>query len=265
MLSKIANKIEHILIANWFNPILTFWFNFRFLDFRQALKFPFFIYGHPRIQGGGKIIIEGPIKKGMITINKVYKWAPSNMTSQTMFLNSGIIKVLGKGHIGTGTKIAVHPNAKLEIGQDFQIQDEVNIGCMNSISLGNYISITHRCQIFDSNYHFLLNVNTGVIQDYKSSIEISDMCWIGNSSTINGSVKLPLCTTVCSHSLVNKSTNEIPPFSIIGGVPAHIIKTGFRRIYDSNIEEDIIKYFAENNGDSYRYDNNCDLRTTNLL
>jgi len=81
---------------------------------------------------------------------------------------------------------------------------------------------------------------------------IEDYCWIGNTSTINGNVTLPVGTIVGSNSLVNKSFKDIEPFSIIAGIPAKLIKTGFRRIFNTTTELELISFFKEHPHETYK-------------
>ena len=58
--------------------------------------------------------------------------------------------------------------------------------------------------------------------DAQSEIafEIGNDCWIGNSVTIIGGVKIGDGAVILSHAVVTK---DIPPYAIAGGVPAKII------------------------------------------
>lgn len=92
--------------------------------------------------------------------------------------------------------------------------------------------------------------------DRTQPIEIGKCCWIGNSSTITGGARIPDNTIVGSHSLVNHSTNNVPSESIIGGVPAKLIRTGYRRIYNLDIHSMVSRHFNEGNTDPYKMPEN---------
>lgn len=224
-------RIEMILASHWFNPFATFWLNFRSLQIKQAIRFPIAVYGRPKFYClSGNIILKGKIKFGMLKFNTSKPGRPSFQNLQSELCNLGTI-VCQSGYIGCGNKIFVGNAAKLEIGDDIGITDMVNIGCLNHILIGNRVSITQRCQIMDSNYHLIADFRNGVVQNDTRPVQIGNGCWIGNSSTVNGGSNLPNFTIVASNSLVNKSSYEIPENSIIGGIPAKLIATGYRRIY----------------------------------
>lgn len=244
IISKICSRIEKCISKRRINPFLTLWLNFRCLPLPQAIKLPIFVYGRPILYNTScNIIIEAPIKMGMIKFNYQRIWGPSIMNQQSEFNCSGKIIFKGKGYFGTGTKICVTPNAILEFGDQFKVADLVNIGCYNSIKIGAKCRIAHRCQLFDTNYHYLVDLDNRTIKRKTRSIVIGASCWICNSSTISPGTVLPDFTIVGSDSVVNKNYSNIPKYSLIAGIPAKLIHTGLIRIENSDYENQIDKYF----------------------
>lgn len=158
------SNIETFWSSNWFNPFVCLWLNFRCLPLKQALRLPIFVYGRPRIYGlSGNIFIKGKVNVGMIKFNVNRPGAPSLQSVQSELVNHGTIVFHGYGEIGTGNKLYVGKGALLEIGNNFKITDFVNIGCLKNIFIGEQSWIVHRCQIFDSNYHFIANFEKRII------------------------------------------------------------------------------------------------------
>ena len=56
----------------------------------------------------------------------------------------------------------------------------------------------------------------------RSFITIEDDCWIGAGSTILAGVTVAHDSVVAAGSVVTK---DVPPLSIVGGVPAEVIRT----------------------------------------
>lgn len=84
--------LERILFSNWFNPLATFWLNFRSLSIFQAIKFPIWVYGRPRFYNlSGRIIIKGKVKCGMIKFNQVRPGSPNLQSVQSELMNQGTI------------------------------------------------------------------------------------------------------------------------------------------------------------------------------
>ena len=242
-----VSYIERVIFSNWFNPFATFWLNLRSFPIAQAVKFPVWCYGRPRFYGlSGSMIVDGRVWSGMIRFNQVKYAAPSNMSVQSEILNQGQIIFRGQGLIGTGNKIVVGRSAVLDIGKNFKITDMCNVGCFQKILIGEQSRIVHRCQVFDSNYHFVANFERRIVPKSIRPIHIGKGCWICNSSTITGGAILPDYTIVASNSLVGKDFSDIPESSMIGGIPAKFIATGFRKVESTMIEYDIIRYYREN-------------------
>ena len=91
----------------------------------------------------------------------------------------------------------------------------------------------------------MANFSIGIIPKWVKPIIIGKGCWICNTSTISGGTILPDFTIVASNSLVGKDMSAIPESSMIGGVPAKLIATGFRRVENRKIEEMIWQYYRE--------------------
>ena len=122
----------------------------------------------------------------------------------------------------------------------------VNITASTKITIGKYTRIVHRCQVLDTNYHYVVNLTKRIVPRMSRPIEIGDYCWICNSTTITGGAIIPEKTIVASNSLVNKDFSNVPPTSIIGGIPAKLIGSGFRRIESLNFQRCISDYFRNN-------------------
>lgn len=238
---------ERTLSTNWFNPILTIYLNFRSFPIKQAIHLPLFVYGHPRIYGlSGEMIIEGKIKTGMIKFNHVKRGAPNNMSVQSEIYNNGIIKFQGNGYIGTGCKINIGHNGTLFIGKDFKIADMCNIGVFSYLCIGEYTRIAHRCQILDANYHYVANFNKRIIPKWHSPIIIGKGVWVCNSTTITGGSIIPDYCIIASNSLVSKDFSSASESSLIGGIPAKLIASNFRRVENPQKERIISKFYKEN-------------------
>lgn len=252
-------RLERIIASNWFNPFATLWLNFRSLPFKQAVKIPIFVYGRPifRCLSGG-IIVEGQIKPGLIKVNKVDTWSPGRGSMQTEVINHGQIVFKGQANIRTGNLIMVYSGAELIFGNGVVMQDETMISCVSKISIGNNVSFAHRVQIMDSNFHYVANFKKRIISDHTRPIKIGDDSWIGNSCTISPGATLPDNTIVASNSLVNRSTNSIPENSVIGGIPAKVIGTDCRRVFNKGLANELRKYF-ENNSEPYIMDDSLDM------
>lgn len=238
--------IESAPYKNWFNPLITFYINFRSFPLRQAIKFPLFAYGWPRIFSlYGDMECIGTCKTGMIKLNRTIDGAPSHTGTATEINNWGKILFHGPCKIHTANKINVYSTGTLNLGSDTMIMHHCNITAHKSVSIGDKSWITHRCQVIDSNFHFIADFEKGSVKKYSQPISIGNSCWICNSTTIAAGSTIPDFTIVASNSLVNRDMSNIPPESLIGGIPAKFLRSGLRRIYSKSFEKEIWKYFSE--------------------
>lgn len=244
--------LETLFFGNWINPFYTVWLNLRSFPLLQAIRFPILVYGHPRLYClSGDMRIEGPVSFGMIKFNQTRAGAPSLMSVQSELNNRGHIIFHGKGCIGTGTRIVVAPGKTFEIGKSFIIADFCNIGIFNRVSIGDKFRFAHRCQLFDSNYHYVANFRKRVVPQYIKPIKIGNGCWICNSTTITAGAVIPDYTIVASNSLVGKNYSDLPADSLIGGIPAKLITNGVRRIMNPEIERIVGGFYKENSDEIF--------------
>lgn len=125
--------------------------------------------------------------------------------------------------------------------------------------IGNYCSIAGDVTFHLSPNHHLNRISTfpfGGDADNslsKGDIVVDDDVWIGHHATILTGVHIGQGAVIAAGALVNK---DVPPYAIVGGVPAKIIKYRFNeplikklmRIDFSKIDDE----FVERNKDLFR-------------
>ena len=235
---------ERIWFKNWFNPLLTLYLNFRSFSLRQAVKLPVFVYGWPKLFSlYGSMECSGRCSMGMVKINQTNTGCPSAPGTSTAINNWG--KIIFHGHvlIYTGCKICLSMEGVLEMGEGSKIMPCCNVTAHEYVKIGEQSRIAHRSQILDSNYHYVANFIKKKIPLYHRPIIIGDYCWVCNSSTVAAGAVIPDKTIVASNSLVNRDMSDIPEESIIGGIPAKLISTGFRKVESNKLQKDLSGYF----------------------
>lgn len=121
---------------------------------------------------------------------------------------------------------------------------ELNVNSSNNISklyIGNFCSIASDVLFLLNSEHPLNHISTypfkvKVLSESseslsKGDIVIDDDVWIGCNSTIMSGVHVGQGAVIAAGSVVTK---DVPPYAIVGGVPAKVIKYRF--------SNDIIKY-----------------------
>lgn len=114
---------------------------------------------------------------------------------------------------------------------------ELNVISFNNrlhLYIGNYVSIAQKVTFLLDVEHNLTTVSTfpfnnkiinGTNEAYgKGDIVIDDDVWIGYGATILSGVHVGQGAVIASGAVVTK---DVPPYAIVGGVPAKILKYRF--------------------------------------
>ena len=162
---------------------------------------------------------------------------------------------LGKTvQIGDYVEINALSKHGISIGNNVSILDNTIIECTGSIrnlgeslTIGNNVGIAQNCfiqvrgeviigdnvifgpgvSLFSEN-HIFSNIDKTINQqgEIRIGVNIKSGVWIGSNSTILDGVKIGENSIIASGSVVNKN---VPPFSIVGGVPAKLIKSRIKK------------------------------------
>ena len=117
----------------------------------------------------------------------------------------------------------------------------VSFADIHKIIIGNYVSIAQNVQFILDAEHYTQNISTYPFKVKlletekeeafgKGDIIVEDDVWIGYGATIMSGVHIGQGAVVAAGAVVSK---DVPPYAIVGGVPAKIIKYRF--------SEDVIK------------------------
>lgn len=237
---RLFKFIKNLLKLNIWSTI---YLNFKMFDFKIAVKLPIYVYGKTDFRDlSGKIIIDAPIKRGMIVIGK--KRYIINSVPVSTFTIRGTIIFKGEVSLGCGHYIFVSQNATLTIGTEGTLLGAYcKLICFESITIGNRVRMAWEAQLIDSNFHYFEGENTAPL---TKPIVLNDNLWIGNRVTIMRGTVLPSNTTVASNSLLNKDYTEYGENILLGGMPAKLLKKNIKRIFDEKIEAELDKKYKYN-------------------
>lgn len=147
----------------------------------------------------------------------------------------------GANNISLGDRVSVGFNCVFEtyssylnqefkplvtIGNDSHIGDDSHITCINRIIIGNNVLMGRKIFITDNAHgasiRDLLDVQPIIRPLYsKGDVVIEDNVWIGEMVCIMPGVTIGHGSIVGANAVVTK---DMPPYSIIGGNPARVIK-----------------------------------------
>lgn len=160
--------------------------------------------------------------------------------SAIVFAETTISAALGSVSVGQKTCVRgsleiQRENGTIEIGSNCYIGDHTRIWAADSIKVGNNVLIAHNVNIFDNDTHptdYMERredaesiIFKGERKNYStlhsSPIEIGNDAWVGCNSIILKGVKIGGGCIVAAGSVVTKST---PPFTLVAGNPARVVK-----------------------------------------
>lgn len=218
--------------------IYSIYFNFKHLPFHQAKHFPiiFFRQAYATVAAGGKIVLND---SAVLQGKKIYIGMHVNdfeyqCEKTHLHIHSGKIELNGQFEARRGCIIDIRGLAS--IGDKVRLGPRCRMRIHNKLVIGNDVAISHESQIFDTNFHYIEKVANPQFVPISRPISIGSYVWIGNRTTISPGTILPDFTICASNSLVNKDFSLLPPYSLIGGVPAKFIKEGYTRVWDTKRE-----------------------------
>lgn len=103
-----------------------------------------------------------------------------------------------------------------------------HISGINSIIIGNHVLTGKRVTIIDNNHGCFDEDSLNLppqerrLMSKDAGVIIDDKVWIGENVCILSGVHIGECSVIGANAVVTK---DIPPYSLVAGVPAKIIKT----------------------------------------
>lgn len=123
---------------------------------------------------------------------------------------------------------SISPNVrikgKFEMGRGSSIAQNCSISGENAgVFIGENVMIAPNVVIVAFNHGFAdIEIPMAKQKNTEGSVIIEDDVWIASNCTIGKGVKIGKGSIIGANSFVN---NDVPPFSIVGGIPAKLIKS----------------------------------------
>jgi acetyltransferase-like isoleucine patch superfamily enzyme len=190
------------------------------------------------LRGCLKRLFIGAVKGRLFVGKNVRILYPKNLSVGTdTIIEDGVeINCLAKDGIKFGNRVTIGKNAiirpsniyggpigdGLEIGNNSNIGPFNYIGCSGKITIGNNVMLGPRVSIYAENHVFYNPELTIKEQGVKKQfVRIEDDCWIASNVVILSGVTIGQGSVIAAGAVV---TESIEPYSIVGGVPAKLIK-----------------------------------------
>jgi len=128
---------------------------------------------------------------------------------------------------GKGVKIKagciIDSPENIEVGNYFNLGEYSFVSGQGGVFVGNNVMIGHHVSILSSEHVYdKTHIPMREQGARYSFVKIEDDVWIGAGARILKGVLLGKGSIVASNAVVSK---PVAPYSIVGGVPAHLIKT----------------------------------------
>lgn len=143
------------------------------------------VRGNLRVEGNGTIVIG----------NRVKIWS----------------------HIGI-SQLSVGDKARLVIGNNTFINSGVIISVRKQVIIGNNCQIANQVIIMDSDFH---GIEDRSKPEVPEPVIIEDNVWLATRCTILKGVTIGQGAVIAAGAVVTKN---VPPYTLVGGVPAKIIR-----------------------------------------
>lgn len=139
--------------------------------------------------------------------------------------STSVNNVVLNNHVRIAKRCSIFggPENLLEIGEHSYVgMNTIINGFVEKVTIGSYVSIAQSVNIICDSGPNASPVMQRIFPLENGPIKIGNHCWIGAFAMIMPNVELGEFCVVAAKSFVKKS---FPAYSIIGGVPAKLIRT----------------------------------------
>ncbi len=194
-------KIFQLIRGLFIKPFLKKSTGLIFLGSRTKIRFK------SKISIGKTLQIGDNVEINALSRNGVHIGHNVSILKNTIIECTGVLRNLGEG-ISIGNNVGIAQNCFI------QVRGQVIIG--DNVIFGPNVSI------FSENHVFIdTELPVSVQGETRKGVTIEDGVWIGTRAIILDGVKVGKNSIVAAGAIVNK---DVAPYSIVGGVPAKILK-----------------------------------------
>lgn len=104
----------------------------------------------------------------------------------------------------------------LKIGDDTMINRECVLDSRGGLYIGSKVNISPYVQIYTASH----DPQSSTFAEVRAAVYIDDYCWLSTRSMILPGVHIGKGAIVAAGAVVSRN---VEPYSIVGGIPAHVI------------------------------------------
>lgn len=160
--------------------------------------------------------------------------ATSELLGQALIRKPGGRIVVGDESLVEGRLVAETAEASILVGRNTFIGGQSLVDCVEEISIGDDVLISHGCLIADSDNHSIYySVRQKDLRDWRRNqdhdwsttqtrpVRVDNGVWIGARAIILKGVTVGEGAVVAAGSVVTK---DVPPYTIVAGNPATAVR-----------------------------------------
>lgn len=220
------HKFRFYCKVNW---IKTLYFNFKKFPFETAKKLPVFFYGKVKFTSiTGDVQIDGKIRKGMIGFGQPYELNTVHRGIAEINIQGKMV-FKGQAQFGKDYFVFIGENGYCEFGNMSSMASNAKLICLEKVVLGNYVRLGAESQIIDTNFHDMIDTNTGEKQQKTGPVLIGNYNYGGSRISIMKNTITPDFCTITTNCFCNKDYTSWGNNILIGGIPAKLIRTNISR------------------------------------
>lgn len=201
---KVVRRLKKYSIKN------SIWINKRKNTILENSKILCFKYTRLMIEKSAKIRCNGKLIIGSREHSR------SKQETRFSMGKNSILNVTGEFSIGFGSDVRIFDQAECTLGSGY-FNGFVQIICSKKIEIGNNVVIARDVIIRDTDAHHLV----GQEHEMEKPVKIGDNVWIGTRAMIMKGVTIGEGVVIAAGAVVTK---DVPPHTIVAGVPAKVIK-----------------------------------------
>lgn len=229
-------ELKRLLKINW---LYSFYFNFHYLPFKQAIKLPVILFKPKLLKCKGEVILDSEIiKTGMIQLGE-------HLVS--LYPNKGLVwenhggKVVFKGNciIGNSSAISIGEKGFCELGNNFRATTGLKLTSHCHIHFGEDVLIAWDVIIMDTSFHRLKDREGNFKNTGYAPIYIGKNNWITTRCMILNGTKTPDYCTIGAGSILNKDYSNFPTHILLAGNP---IEVKAKDLWIDLSDHDIVEY-----------------------
>jgi acetyltransferase-like isoleucine patch superfamily enzyme len=126
-----------------------------------------------------------------------------------------------------GVWITAPGTARIRIGSGSFLNINVMVAAVELVEIGDHCMLANGCFVTDGNHRFDDPTQPVTYQGFttKGPTRIGDNVWCGAHVVVTSGVTIGERAVIGANSVV---TTDVAPYSIVGGVPARVLKQDWR-------------------------------------